>query len=178
MNKNAPKNTLPTPASAPYWRHFLGGAAPSSSTTSPPNKDSTSNAQSNASVDTATTTLSSTAASTSTEEDKYTVAGDTEHLVDTLVMVRTQNNKAAFALRPRKRERGHLAIAMEIMDEIEAEIDESEIISNDMDAEDTMAPDLFEQSLTKLLKPRKKERHYFFMAEDILRDLGEEDGEW
>ena len=58
-------------------------------------------------------------------------------------------NKGAFALRPRKRERSHLAIAMEIMDEIEAEIDD-EIISNGLDAEDTMAPDLFQQSLTKL----------------------------
>ena len=67
---------------------------------------------------------------------------------------------------------------MEIMDEIEAEIDESEIISDAMDAEETMAPDLFEQSLTNLLKPPKKERHYFSMTEDILRDLDEEDGEW
>ena len=67
---------------------------------------------------------------------------------------------------------------MEIMDEIEAEIDESEIISDAMDAEETMAPDLFEQSLTNLLKPRKKERHYFSMTDDIIRDLDEEDGEW
>ena len=91
MNKNAPKNTLPTPASAPYWRHFLGGAAPSSSTASPPNKDSTSNAHSNASVDTATTRSSSSTAPVSTKEDKYTIA-DTKHLVNTLLIVRTQNN--------------------------------------------------------------------------------------
>ena len=96
-------------------------------------------------------------------------------------------NKGALALRPRKRERSHLAVAMEIMEKIEAEIDESEIISDAMDVMNLLEdknevenaePDLFDQSLTKLLKPRKKERHHFSMAEDILRDLDEEDGEW
>ena len=105
MNKNVSKNTRPLPpASAPYWRHVLGEAAPSSSPTSPPNNDSASN------------------------------------------------------------------------NVIEAEIDD-EIISNGLDAEDTMAPDLFQQSLTKLLRPKKKERHYFSIAEDVLRDL-DENGEW
>ena len=65
--------------------------------------------------------------------------------------------------------------------------EESQVVSNTMDAmalqEDNnevenAEPDLFEQSLTNLLKPRKKERHYFSMTEDILRDLDEEDGEW
>lgn len=190
MNKNVSKNALP-------------------------NKDSAStNFQSTSSFDTATATSLSTTAPTSIEEDKYTIA-DVKHLVNTLLlMVPTQNivseelptlfstlpipivkqqeaagvNKGAFALRPRRRERSHLAIAMEIMDEIEAEVDESENISDAMDSmnlqednnevEMNADPDLFEESLTKLLQPRKKERHYFSMADDILRDLVEEDGEW
>ena len=37
-------------------------------------------------------------------------------------------------------------------------------------------PDLLEQSrLAMLLKPRKKERHYMSIADDILRDLDEDD---
>lgn len=89
--------------------------------------------------------------------------------------------KAAFALRPRprQRERDHLAIAMEIMDEIEAEDDESSITDLQEvinDAEMNAYADSLEQNLGRLLQPKKKERHYFSIAEDILRDL-DDDGE-
>ena len=170
-----------------------------------------SSVKSDASTATATTAASSITASTSTEDVKYTIA-DVKHLVGTLLSASTPTNvsvelpyptlstsseqeqqeatlidKAAFALRPRKRERGHLAIAMVIMDEMETEIDESEIISNAMDSMDlqednsdvAMGDDLslLEQSLSSLLQPKERERHYFSIAEDILRDLDGEDDE-
>ena len=90
--------------------------------------------------------------------------------------------KDAFALRPRprQRERGHLAIAMDIMDGIEAENDESSItgdLQEDInDAEMNAYAYSLEQNLGRLLQPKKKERHYLSIAEDILRDL-DEDGE-
>ena len=152
--------------------------------------------QSTSSIDTATT-ASSSSTTTSTGDDKYTI-DDTKHLVHALLMVPTSSNvsvemppiptifapnklkrqhqetvvnKATFALHPRKRERGHLAIATEIMDEMNAmDLHEDNSYVN-MDAE----PDLLEQSFTKLLQPRKKERHYMSIADDILRDFDTDD---